>query len=89
MPPRTWSRSSAAALVTAVVLLAACPAASAPVRSLDPNADVVVRYAVAGGGEVRFTVHPRYMTSQPVAVDLDLIAGAIALGGPVSESVVA
>lgn len=86
MPPRTWSRSNAAALVTAVVLLVACGAASAPVRSLDPNADVVVPYAIAGGGEVRFTVRPRYVIggervvsvftpSDPYSLSLEFIVG--------------
>lgn len=85
----TWSRSSAAALISAVVLLGACRAAPTPVRSLDPNADVVVPYAVAGGGEVRFTVHPRYVIGQPVSVSLDLAAGTLALRGPISGRVAA
>lgn len=84
-----WSRSSTVALLFAVVALglAACRASPAPVRSLDPNADVVIPYAVAGGGEVRFTVRPRYVSGQPVDVDLGLTAGTLALRGPVSGRV--
>lgn len=89
MPRRTWSRSSAAALISAVVLLGACRPAPTPVRSLDPNADVVVPYAVAGAGEIRFTVHPRYVSGQPVFVALDLTAGTLALRGPVSARILA
>ena len=76
-------------LITAVAILGACRAAPAPVRSLDPNANVVVPYAVPGGGEVRFTVHARYVTGQPVAVDLDLSAGTLAVRGPVSGRILA
>ncbi len=88
MRRRTSSRSSALLLAVAVVALA-CRAGPAPVRSLDPNADVVVPYAVAGGGEVRLTVHPRYVTGQPILVALDLTAGTVSVRGPISGRVIA
>jgi hypothetical protein len=74
-----------------VVLLAvtACRASPPAARSLDPNADVVVPYAVSGGGEVRFTVHPRYAAGGPVAFDLDIRAGTQPVRGPLSGRVLA
>ncbi len=50
---------------------------------------MVVPYAVAGGGEIRFTVRPRYMTGQPVTVDLDVTVGSVAVRGPISARVFA
>jgi hypothetical protein len=69
--------------------LAACRAAPPPPRSLDPRADVVVPYPVAGGGQVRFTVHPRYDTGQPITLELDITAGTVAIRGPLSGRVLA
>ncbi len=50
---------------------------------------MVIPYAVAGGGEVRFTVRPRYVSGEPVAIELDLTAGTLPLRGPVSGRVIA
>ena len=69
--------------------LVACRAAPAPARTLDPRADVVIPYAVAGGGQVRFTVHPRYDTGQPITLELDITAGSVAIRGPLSGRVLA
>ena len=79
-------------LVTILLIassLAACRPAPAPVRSLDPNADVVVPYPVSGGGQIRFTVRPRYEMGGPVVVDLELTAGGFAIRGPISARVFA
>jgi len=83
---RRASRSSALALV---LMLAACQAAAPAARSLDPNADVVVPYVVSGGGEVRFTVHPRYAVGEPVTFSLDVRAGTQEIRGPLSGRVLA
>jgi hypothetical protein len=77
------------ALVVLVAVLVACQPTPSPVRSLDPNADVVVPYAVSGGGEVRFTVHPRYTVGGPVTVTLDIRAGTLEIRGPLAGSVLA
>lgn len=69
--------------------LAACRPAPAPVRSVDPGANVVVPYPVAGGGQIRFTVRPRYLVGGPIVVDLDLTAGSAAIRGPISARVFA
>jgi hypothetical protein len=68
----------------ALALLCAACAPSAPARSLDPNAPVVVPYRVAGGGEIRFTVKPRYAVGGPVTFDLDISAGSVQVIGPLS-----
>jgi hypothetical protein len=68
------------ALVIAL-LLSAC-AQPAPRPSVDPHADVVVRYAVAGGGQIVFTVKARYTVGSPVAIGLDITAGSVAVRGP-------
>jgi hypothetical protein len=77
-------------LLAAIALwTAACGASNPPPRSLDPNADVVIPYAVSGGGEVRFTVHPRYAVGEPVMLSLDIRAGSEAVRGPLSGRVLA
>ncbi|HEU5288788.1 MAG TPA: hypothetical protein VFV20_10315 [Candidatus Limnocylindria bacterium] len=53
-------------------------------RSLDPNADVVVTYQVAGGGTIRFTVRPRYVAGEPVTLTVDVGAGSVPIRGPLS-----
>jgi hypothetical protein len=68
---------------------AACGTSNPPPRSLDPNADVVIPYAVSGGGEVRFTVHPRYAVGEPVIFSLDIRAGTLRVRGPLSGRVLA
>ncbi|HEY3218386.1 MAG TPA: hypothetical protein VGK15_04785, partial [Candidatus Limnocylindria bacterium] len=68
---------------------AACGASNPPPRSLDPNADVVIPYAVSGGGEVRFTVHPRYAVGEPVTLTLDIRSGTLRVRGPLSGRVLA
>ncbi|HKW77912.1 MAG TPA: hypothetical protein VJQ09_02365 [Candidatus Limnocylindria bacterium] len=74
-------------LALVLVLCLACQPATLAPGSLDPNAAVVVPYQVAGGGEIRFTVRPRYTEGQPVAFDLDLRAGTQQIIGPVSGQV--
>jgi len=77
-------------LLAAIALwTAACGTSTPPPRSLDPNADVVIPYAVSGGGEVRFTVHPRYAVGEPVTLGLDIRAGTQRVRGPVSGRVLA
>jgi hypothetical protein len=76
-------------LAAIAVWTAACGTSSAPPRSLDPNAEVVIPYAVSGGGEVRFTVHPRYAVGQPVTFSLDIRAGTLLVRGPLSGRVLA
>jgi hypothetical protein len=75
--------------VLLALVTAACAAAAPPPRSLDPNADVVVPYPVSGGGEVRFTVHPKYLVGHPVTLELDLTAGTKGIHGPISGRVIA
>jgi hypothetical protein len=83
--------SSRSSLVLAVVfaLAVACrpPVPAAP--TLDPNADVVVPYPVAGGGVVRFTVRPRYDVGQPVTILIDVVAGEASIRGPLSGRIFA
>ena len=69
------------------LIAAACTASSPPARSLDPNAAVVVPYQVAGGGEIKFTVRPRYTEGQQVTFDLDLRAGSQQISGPLSGQI--
>jgi hypothetical protein len=57
--------------------------------SVDPSADVVIPYAVSGGGEVRFTVHPRYAVGGPVTLTLDIRAGTLEIRGPLAGRVLA
>ena len=68
------------------VLASAC-ARPAAQPSVDPTADVVVRYAVAGNGQIVFTVRPRYVAGSPVAIGLDITAGTVAIRGPLSGRV--
>jgi len=72
-----------------LVTLPACQPGPPATRSLDPDADVVVPYAVSGGGEVRFTVHPRYAAGGPVTVTLDIRAGSVEIRGPLAGQVLA
>jgi hypothetical protein len=76
----------ARALLLLAVLASAC-ARPTPQPSVDPNADVIVRYAVAGSGEIVFTVKPRYATGSPVAIGIDISAGTTAIRGPLSGRV--
>jgi hypothetical protein len=76
-------------LIGLTAALVACRPVSPALRSLDPKADIVIPYPVAGGGQVRFTVHPRYDTGQPVALELDIMAGSVAIRGPISGRVLA
>ncbi len=76
-------------LLAWAALLASCGPASAPARSVDPSAPVVVPYPVAGDGEIRFTVQAKYPAGGPVAFDLDLRAGSQEIRGPLSGLVLA
>ena len=84
---RASYRSSAALLILAA-LVAAC-SSTKPVASVDPNADVVIHYPVAGAGEITFTVRPRYTTGAPITFQLDISAGTVAVRGPVTGRVLA
>jgi hypothetical protein len=75
------------ALALAVLLVASCQSAQAPVRSLDPNAPVVIPYKVDGGGEIRFTVQPRYFVGESIRFDLDITAGTLGIRGPLAGRV--
>ena len=80
-----------AALVRAAILLAFLITACAPrgpsAASADPNASVVVPYKVAGDGEVRFTVRPRYTTGGAVAIQVDIKSGTLQIIGPLSGAI--
>src|SRR6266702_3609923 len=84
-----WRRASRSSALLLVLALAACQTAAPAARSIDPNADVVVPYAVSGGGEVRFTVHPRYAVGEPITFTLDIRAGTAPIRGPLSGRVLA
>jgi hypothetical protein len=86
MRQRASSRSKVA-LLLAVVVLVSCQPAPPPVRSLDPNAPVTLSYAVAGGGQIRLTVQPRYLVGKPIAFEVDMSAGTVGIRGPVSGHV--
>jgi hypothetical protein len=75
------------AIAVAVLLASACQPASPPLRSLDPNAPVTLSYAVAGGGQIRLTVQPRYLVGKPIAFEVDISAGTVGIRGPVSGHV--
>src|SRR5438552_11582854 len=79
--------SCAAALVLVLAVVTACQPSQAPVRSLDPNAPIVIPYKVDGGGEIRFTVRPRYFVGESVTLDLDVTAGSVAIRGPLAGRV--
>lgn len=66
----------------ALLLFAAC-ASAVPGASASPAA-VVVPYQIAGGGEIRFTVQPRYPVGGPVTIVLDISAGTQQVIGPLS-----
>lgn len=83
---RLASRSSAVLALLAAVLVA-CSSAPPPPRSVDPNAPVVIPYKVDGGGEIRFTVQPRYFVGEPVKLDLEVTAGTVGIRGPVAGRV--
>jgi hypothetical protein len=70
----------------AAVLVIAC-ARPAPTPSIDPNADIVVPYTVAGNGRIVFTVRPRYTEGSPVTIRLDITAGSLPIRGPLSGRV--
>lgn len=72
------------AIVVVTLVAAACRPAPPAVRSVDPDADVVVTYQVAGGGTIRFTVRPRYVAGDPVTLTVDVGAGSIPIRGPLS-----
>jgi len=55
-----------------------------PGHSADASANVVVPYKVAGGGEIRFTLKPRYTIGGPAAFALDVSAGSAEVIGPLS-----
>jgi hypothetical protein len=74
---------ASAALLIVAAMASSC-ARPAPSPSLDPNADVIVRYPVAGNGQIVFTVRPRYTAGSPVAIGLDITAGTVAIRGPLS-----
>ena len=84
---RHASSRSNAALFLIVVALASCQPAPSPSRSLDPNAPVTLSYAVAGGGQIRLTVQPRYLVGKPIAFEVDISAGTVSVRGPVSGHV--
>jgi hypothetical protein len=69
-------------LLLLLVLVVACRPGPAPARSLDPDAPVIVTHPVSGGGQVRFTVQPRYLVGGPIAFDLDVSAGTDPIRGP-------
>src|SRR5438093_747461 len=85
MPRRASSFSSV--LVLAFAAAACSPVNQPSVVSLDPNAPVVVPNKVAGDGEVRFTVRPRYTTGSAVAIELDIRAGTLQIIGPLSGAI--
>ena len=81
------SSRSSALLVLFVWELLSCQPAPSPVRSLDPSAPVTLSYAVAGGGQIRLTVQPRYDIGKPIAFEVDISAGTVGIRGPVTAHV--
>jgi hypothetical protein len=81
------SRSSAVLLFLCVFVSVSCQPAPTPVRSLDPSAPVTLSYAVAGGGQIRLTVQPRYVVGKPIAFEVDISAGTVTIRGPVTGHV--
>jgi len=47
----------------------------------------VVPYKVAGDGEVRFTVRPRYTAGSAVAIQLNIRSGTLQIIGPLSGAI--
>ena len=86
MSRRASSPCSVLALALTIAMLLAC-SRPAPAASLDPNADVVLHYPVAGGGEIAFTVRPRYATGSPIAFQLDIRAGSVEVGAASTKRV--
>lgn len=80
------SRSSTLVLLL-VWALVSCRPAPSPVRSLDPSAPVTLSYAVAGGGQIRLTVQPRYDAGRPIAFEVDVSAGTVGIRGPIAAHV--
>jgi hypothetical protein len=74
----------ALAFASAFLCTVSCAARGTAAPSVDANANVVVPYKVAGGGEIRFTVKPRYTVGGPVSFDLDISAGDAQILGPLS-----
>ncbi len=81
------SRSSGPLFAAALIVGLACAPGIPAARTVDPNADVVVPYPVAGGGTVRFTVRPRYPVGQPITIRIDVIAGSVEIRGPLAGRV--
>lgn len=77
-------RSTLLVVLGLSLVVAACRPAAPPARTLDPDADVVITYQVAGGGTIRFTVRPRYIAGQPVTLTVDVGAGSVPIRGPLS-----
>jgi hypothetical protein len=48
---------------------------------------VTLAYAVAGGGQIRLTVQPRYFVGKPIAFEVDISAGTLGVRGPVTGHV--
>ena len=74
-------------LVLAMLAAGACTSSAPPARSLDPNAPVTLSYTVAGGGQIRLTVQPRYYVGKPIAFEVDISAGTVGIRGPVTGHV--
>ena len=77
----------AAVLAIAMLAAAGCAQSAPPTRSLDPNAPVFLAYTVAGGGQIRLTVQPRYLVGKPIAFEVDISAGTVGIRGPISAHV--
>lgn len=73
-------------LLALAALVSAC-AAPASKASVDPSAPIVQTYPVAGGGEIRVTVQPRYPAGRPIVVQLAVTAGTREVRGPVAGRV--
>jgi hypothetical protein len=77
----------AVALAVAILAVVGCTPSAPPARSLDPNAPVTLSYVVAGGGQIRLTVQPRYAVGKPIAFEVDISAGTVGIRGPVTAHV--
>jgi hypothetical protein len=67
--------------------ICACAPSVPPPHSLDPNAPVTLAYTVAGGGQIRLTVQPRYDVGKAIAFEVDISAGTVGIRGPVTAHV--
>lgn len=83
---RAAGRAAFALAIVALALNACQPATPAPTRQ--PNAPIVERYPIAGGGEIVITVQPRYVVGQPIVVRVAVSAGTTAVRGPITGRVV-